>query len=63
MIRTMVVLAAELGLTIIAEGIEQEHQARMLRELGVGMGQGYLYGRPAPVPAPTPEPTTATAGP
>ena len=48
MIRTMVVLAAELGLTVIAEGIEQEHQARMLRELGVTMGQGYFYGRPAP---------------
>ena len=49
MIRTMAVLAAELGLEIIAEGVEQEHQARMLRELGIGMGQGYLYGRPAPV--------------
>jgi len=52
MIRTMVVLAAELGLTIIAEGIEEEHQAQALRELGVARGQGYLYGKPAPVPLP-----------
>jgi diguanylate cyclase (GGDEF)-like protein/PAS domain S-box-containing protein len=58
MIRTMVVLAAELGLTIIAEGIEQEHQARTLRQLGVSRGQGYLYGKPAPVPsAPVPATT------
>ena len=50
MIRTMVILAAELGLKVIAEGIEQEHQARTLRELGIGMGQGYYFGRPVPVP-------------
>ena len=51
-IRTIVILAAELGLKVIAEGIEQEHQADALRELGVGMGQGYFYGRPAPAPEP-----------
>jgi diguanylate cyclase (GGDEF)-like protein/PAS domain S-box-containing protein len=50
MIRAMVVLASELGLTVIAEGIEHEHQTRMLRELGVARGQGYLFGKPAPVP-------------
>jgi diguanylate cyclase (GGDEF)-like protein/PAS domain S-box-containing protein len=55
MIRTIVILAAELGLKVIAEGIEEEHQARTLRELGVGMGQGYFYGRPAPAPAPATE--------
>ncbi len=52
MIRTIVILAAELGLKVIAEGIEQAHQADTLRALGVGMGQGYFYGRPGPVPAP-----------
>jgi sensor c-di-GMP phosphodiesterase-like protein len=46
-----VVLAAELGLAIIAEGIEGAHQERVLRELGVSRGQGYLYGKPAPVAA------------
>jgi len=50
MIRAMVVLASELGLGVIAEGIEHERQARMLRDLGVSRGQGYFYGRPAPVP-------------
>ena len=51
MIRTIAALAQELGLKIIAEGIESEHQARVLRELGISNDQGYLYGRPAPPPA------------
>ena len=46
MIRTIGVLAAELGLTLIAEGIEHEFQAQALRGLGIALGQGYLYGRP-----------------
>ena len=50
MIRTIAVLAAELGLAIIAEGIEHEHEARALQELGIVVGQGYLYGRPARPP-------------
>jgi diguanylate cyclase (GGDEF)-like protein/PAS domain S-box-containing protein len=48
MIRTMIVLAHELKLDVIAEGIEHEHQVRALRDLGVGTGQGYLLGRPQP---------------
>ena len=51
MVRTMVVLARELKLDVIAEGIEHEHQIRVLRELGVSTGQGYHLGRPQPVPA------------
>jgi EAL domain-containing protein (putative c-di-GMP-specific phosphodiesterase class I) len=50
MIRTIAVLATELGLDIIAEGIEHEYQARALQALGITMGQGYFYGRPAPPP-------------
>jgi len=51
MIRTMIVLAKELQLEVIAEGIEHEHQACTLRDLGVAVGQGYLLGRPQPAPA------------
>ena len=50
MIRTIAVLAAEIGLAVIAEGIERDDQARALRALGITVGQGYLYGRPAPLP-------------
>ena len=60
MIRTMIVLAQELKLDVIAEGIEHEHQVRALRDLGVATGQGYLLGRPRP-PAATPaEPAKST---
>lgn len=39
--------AAELGATIVAEGIETEAELETLRKLGVELGQGYLLGRPA----------------
>lgn len=39
-------IADQLGLTTIAEFIEDEETARMLTDLGVNWGQGYLFGRP-----------------
>jgi cyclic di-GMP phosphodiesterase Gmr len=44
--RSMVAVAQELGLCVIAEGVETEAQASYLKELGVDMAQGYLYSRP-----------------
>jgi EAL domain-containing protein (putative c-di-GMP-specific phosphodiesterase class I) len=35
-----------LGLSLIAEGIETEEQARALFELGCEEGQGFFYWRP-----------------
>lgn len=43
-------LCQSLGLTAVAEGIEQEAQFEMLRCLGYSIGQGWLFGRPAPAP-------------
>jgi EAL domain-containing protein (putative c-di-GMP-specific phosphodiesterase class I) len=37
-----------IGLTAVAEGIEDEAQAAMLIELGCPLGQGSLFARPAP---------------
>ena len=37
----------DLGLDIVAEGIETPAQAAELIRLGCPSGQGYLYGRPA----------------
>jgi diguanylate cyclase (GGDEF)-like protein len=48
---TVVELGRNLNLTIIAEGIEEEGEARVLRELGCHEGQGYLYARPMELPA------------
>jgi diguanylate cyclase (GGDEF)-like protein len=46
--RSMVYLAAQLGLEVVAEGIETSVCAEVLRDLECGYGQGYLYGRPMP---------------
>ena len=41
-------LAGSLGLTTVAEGIEQAAQARRVHELGCGLGQGYFFSQPLP---------------
>ncbi len=49
-IASMVIeLGRNLNLTVIAEGIEEEKQAEVLRSLGCHEGQGYLYSRPLAV--------------
>ncbi len=40
----------EMGMTIVAEGIETEPELRTLRELGVRFGQGYYLAEPGPIP-------------
>jgi EAL domain-containing protein (putative c-di-GMP-specific phosphodiesterase class I) len=48
-IAAMVVnLGRTLGMRVLAEGIETEEQARLLRDLGCHEGQGWLYARPMP---------------
>jgi diguanylate cyclase (GGDEF)-like protein len=49
--RTIVALAGALRLKVVAEGVETEVQASMLRELGCHELQGYLFAKPLPVPA------------
>ncbi|SOD90709.1 EAL domain-containing protein [Caenispirillum bisanense] len=46
--RTIVDLARALDLNVVAEGIETEEHAAVLRDLGCDLGQGYLYARPLP---------------
>jgi diguanylate cyclase (GGDEF)-like protein len=47
-VRTIVALAQALKMTVVAEGVETEAQAELLRSLGCDAVQGYLYARPAP---------------
>ncbi|MCW2901195.1 MAG: hypothetical protein JWO67_3460 [Streptosporangiaceae bacterium] len=46
--RTIVRLGHDLGLTVVAEGIERPEQLELLREMGCPSGQGYLVARPMP---------------
>lgn len=45
----LVSFAERIGARVVAEGIEVEQEADVLRDLGVGFGQGYLLGRPGSV--------------
>lgn len=38
--------AQSLNITVVAEGIENERQARQLASLGCGLGQGYFFSQP-----------------
>lgn len=46
--KSLIDLAHEIGLEVIAEGIETEEQYRYLKEINCDIGQGYFFNRPAP---------------
>ena len=48
LVQTIISLAHSLRLTVVAEGVETEVQAKMLGELGCHQVQGYLTGKPLP---------------
>jgi len=47
-VRSIIRLAVDLGMQVVAEGIETADQLAMLRELGCRYGQGYYFSRPVP---------------
>ncbi len=42
--------ALRAGCRLVAEGVETEEEANVLRDLGVDLAQGYLFGRPERLP-------------
>lgn len=48
-VRTIVTLGRQLGLTVVAEGVETGQQADHLVALGCHVLQGYHFGRPVPL--------------
>jgi len=61
MVRAIVGLGIAMGTELIAEGVENTKDLRVLRDLGIAQGQGFLFGPPAPhLLAALPEPV-ATA--
>ena len=51
-VESMIRLSLDLGLDVIAEGVELEAQAEVLLAMGCLKGQGFLFGHPAPFPQP-----------
>ena len=47
-VRATIALAHELGILVVAEGVETEQQNTFLSEQNCDIVQGYLYGRPQP---------------
>ena len=45
-IEGLVSITRNLGIKVVAEGIETPEQAALLKELGCDLGQGYLFARP-----------------
>jgi PAS domain S-box-containing protein len=46
-VRIIIMLAHNLGLKVVAEGVETAEQAKQLSELGCELAQGYYFARPA----------------
>ncbi|HEY4606466.1 MAG TPA: EAL domain-containing protein, partial [Acidimicrobiia bacterium] len=49
LIRGVSAMAQDLGIMVVAEGIEAPDEEEVLLELGVQYGQGYLFGKPRPL--------------
>jgi diguanylate cyclase (GGDEF)-like protein/PAS domain S-box-containing protein len=45
--RTIIQVGHDLGIEVVAEGIERPEHLDLLREMGCGLGQGYLIAKPA----------------
>jgi diguanylate cyclase (GGDEF)-like protein len=49
-VQTIIGMARNLGLTVIAEGVETAEQRDFLERHGCSLFQGWLFGRPVPLP-------------
>ena len=48
-VSTIIAMASNLDLSVIAEGVEEVAQREALARRGCHLFQGYLYGRPLPI--------------
>ena len=49
-VKGLIVIGQAMGVEIVAEGVETEDQAELLRSMSAQFAQGYLWARPLPVP-------------
>jgi EAL domain-containing protein (putative c-di-GMP-specific phosphodiesterase class I) len=47
-VETVVRLGHELGMSVVAGGVETDHQLAQVRDLGCDGAQGFLFSRPVP---------------
>jgi len=45
---SIISMAHQCGISLVAEGVEEKAQADFLRDLGCDKGQGYYFGKPVP---------------
>ena len=48
-VQTILNIARSLRVSVVAEGVETEMQALLLRQMGCQIFQGYLFARPMPL--------------
>jgi sensor c-di-GMP phosphodiesterase-like protein len=49
LVKTIISMAKQLNLSVVAEGVETEEQITFFKEQGVAWAQGYFFGKPAPI--------------
>jgi EAL domain-containing protein (putative c-di-GMP-specific phosphodiesterase class I) len=59
--RSIVAICAQLGVSVVAEGIETARQAATMETLGCRYGQGHHFGRPGPLAEVAPPDVLASA--
>jgi EAL domain-containing protein (putative c-di-GMP-specific phosphodiesterase class I) len=48
-VQTIIAMGKNLGMEVIAEGVETQEQAALLQKFGCMAYQGYLFGKPMPI--------------
>lgn len=48
LVRSVIMMAHALDLTVVAEGVESQHQAHLLRDMDCDLLQGFYFGKPLP---------------
>jgi EAL domain-containing protein (putative c-di-GMP-specific phosphodiesterase class I) len=49
LVGALVTVMRDMGIEVLAEGIERQAEADTCRQLGCELGQGYLFGKPEPI--------------